>query len=70
MLINKAYIRVQGPVPPAEAVKPKPNYLKWGLIIAAACLGNWALTNTATGLQLMAAFQSIVDMVKVQVGRV
>ena len=57
----------QGPIPPAEAVKPAPNYLKWALILAAAYLGNWALSNTAVGVQLVALVQAGIEIVKTQV---
>ena len=61
------FVCSQAPAPPAEPVEPKPNYLKWGFIIAAALIGNWALTNTAAGLQFTAVVQGVVDAVKAQV---
>ncbi|GAX79910.1 hypothetical protein CEUSTIGMA_g7350.t1 [Chlamydomonas eustigma] len=50
----------------ASAVVKKPNFFKWGVIIAIACLGNWAMTNTVPGQELVIAFQGLVDMVKAQ----
>ncbi|GAX83065.1 hypothetical protein CEUSTIGMA_g10491.t1 [Chlamydomonas eustigma] len=47
-------------------LRKSPDFVKWGFLIAAACVGNWLLSSTSLGSELVAACQSVVDMVKAQ----